>query len=376
MSVTIKEITPDKKGLTPFVRFGIDLYKGNDCYVPPLILDEINTLRPDHNPAFDFCRAKSFMAFRDGKPVGRITGIINDVVNERSGHKDLRFGFTDFIDDAEVSDALFEAISEWGRAQGMTSIVGPMGFTDMDHEGMLIEGFDELGTMATIYNYPYYPEHMKRMGFEKDADWVEYRMTVPDSIPEKMARISEIVKKKYGLRVIKYTSRSKIKKEYGRELFKLINESYDQLYGYSPLTEKQIDYYIDMYLGIIRLDGVPLVVDSEGQLVGIGITMPSLSRGLQKSKGKLFPTGWLPLLKALKGKNDVVDLLLVAIKPEYQSKGVNALLFSDLIPVYLKNGYKWAESNPELEDNANVQLQWQYFERRQHRRRRAFRKPL
>ena len=201
-------------------------------------------------------------------------------------------------------------------------------------------------------------------------------MTVPDSIPEKMARISEIVKKKYGLRVIKYTSRSKIKKEYGRELFKLINESYDQLYGYSPLTEKQIDYYIDMYLGIIRLDGVPLVVDSEGQLVGIGITMPSLSRGLQKSKGKLFPTGWLPLLKALKGKNEVVDLLLVAIKPEYQSKGVNALLFSDLIPVYLKNGYKWAESNPELEDNANVQLQWQYFERRQHRRRRAFRKPL
>ena len=316
------------------------------------------------------------MAFRDGNPVGRITGIINDVVNERSGHKDLRFGFTDFIDDAEVSDALFEAISEWGRAQGMTSIVGPMGFTDMDHEGMLIEGFDELGTMATIYNYPYYPEHMKRMGFEKDTDWVEYRMTVPDSIPEKMARISEIVKKKYGLRVIKYTSRSKIKKEYGRELFKLINESYDQLYGYSPLTEKQIDYYIDMYLGIIRLDGVPLVVDSEGQLVGIGITMPSLSRGLQKSKGKLFPTGWLPLLKALKGKNDVVDLLLVAIKPEYQSKGVNALLFSDLIPVYLKNGYKWAESNPELEDNANVQLQWQYFERRQHRRRRAFRKPL
>ena len=375
-AVIIKEITPDKKGLKPFVKFGIDHYKGNSCYVPPLIMDDVNTLRPDKNPAFDFCRAKSFMAYRDGKPVGRITAIINDVVNERSGKRDLRFGFVDFIDDPEVSDALFEAAAEWGRSQGMTSMVGPMGFTDMDHEGMLIEGFDEMGTMATIYNYPYYPVHMERMGFVKDTDWLEFRMTVPDSIPDKMARISEIVQKKYGLRVIKYTSRAKIKKEYGRELFNLINEAYDQLYGYSPLTEKQIDYYIDMYLGIIRLDGVPLVVDKDNKLVGIGITMPSMSRALQKSKGRLFPTGWLPLLKGLKGKNDVVDLLLVAIKPEYQSKGVNALLFTDLIPTFKNLGYKWAESNPEWENNANVQMQWQYFERRQHRRRRAFRKPL
>lgn len=376
MAVEIHEITPTKSNLKKYTKFGIDLYKGNDYYVPPLIMDDVETLSPDKNPAFDYCKAKSWMAYRDGKPVGRITGIINTVVNERTGKRDLRFGFLDFIDDKEVVDALFDALAEWGRSQGLTSMVGPMGFSDMDHEGMLTEGFEELGTMATIYNYPYYPKHMERMGFHKDAEWVEYRMTVPDKIPEKMLRVAEIVKKKYGVRTIKYTSAKKIKEEYGMALFELINEAYDQLYGYSPLSQRQIEYYIDIYLPILRLENVCLIVDSNDKLIGVGISIPSMSRALQKGRGRLLPTGWIHLLKAMYMHNDVVDLLLVAIKPEYQSKGVNALLFADLLPVYIKNGYRWAESNPELADNENVQLQWQYFERRQHRRRAAFRKDI
>ena len=376
MAVEIREITPTKSNLKKYTKFGIDLYKGNDYYVPPLIMDDVETLSPDKNPAFDYCKAKSWMAYRDGKPVGRITGIINTVVNERPGKRDLRFGFLDFIDDKEVVDALFDALAEWGRSQGLKSMVGPMGFSDMDHEGMLTEGFEELGTMATIYNYPYYPQHMERMGFHKDAEWVEYRMTVPDKIPEKMLRVAEIVKKKYGVRTIKYTSAKKIKEEYGMALFELINEAYDQLYGYSPLSQRQIEYYIDIYLPILRLENVCLIVDSNDKLIGVGISIPSMSRALQKGRGRLLPTGWIHLLKAMYMHNDVVDLLLVAIKPEYQSKGVNALLFADLLPVYIKNGYRWAESNPELADNENVQLQWQYFERRQHRRRAAFRKDI
>ena len=376
MSVTVKEIAPTSEQLRKYVQFGIDLYKGNDCYVPPLIFDEIATLSPEKNPAFDYCSARSFMAYRDGEPVGRITAIINSAVNKKYNERTMRFGFVDFINDAEVVDALFKAAEDWGRSQGMTKIVGPMGFTDMDHEGMLTEGFNEMGTMATIYNYPYYPEHMKRMGFGKEVDWVEYRMTVPDAVPEKYQRIADIVARKYKLSVKKYTSRKKIKEEYGHALFQLINEAYDGLYGYSPLTDRQIDYYIDLYLGVIRLEDVCVVVDENGALVAIGISMPSLSQALRRCGGKLFPTGWYHLWKAIRGKVDVVDLLLVAVKPEYQSKGVNALIFADLIPAYIKNGYKYAESNLELEGNESVQKQWEYFERRQHRRRRAWSKNI
>lgn len=376
MSVTIKEIPAKASELRKYVKFGIDLYRGNDCYVPPLILDEVNTLLPSKNPAFDYCRAQSFMAYRDGKPVGRITGIVNDVVNRKDNTKILRFGFMDFIDDAEVVDALFKAVADWGRNQGMTEMVGPMGFTDMDHEGMLTFGFDEMGTMATIYNYPYYPVHMERMGFEKEVDWVEYRIAIPDGIPDKYSRIAQIVQKKFNLRVVKYTSRKKLKADYGQALFDLINEAYNDLYGYSPLNDRQIQYYIDMYLGLIRLEDVCVVVDADDRLVAVGISMPSLSKALRKSGGKLLPMGWFHLLKALKGGSDVVDLLLVAVKPEYQNKGVNALIFCDLIPAYIAHGYKFAESNLELEGNESVQRQWEYFDRRLHRRRRAWKKNL
>lgn len=376
MSIEIRSVSPDRKELKKYVKFGIDLYRGNDCYVPPLIFEEIETLMPSKNPSFDFCEAQSFMALRDGVPAGRITAIINRVVNERTGKREARFGFVDFVDDAEVVDALFRAAEEWSRQRGMTEMVGPMGFTDMDHEGMLIDGFDELGTMATIYNYPYYPVHMERMGYKPDVDWVEYRMTVPDSVPDKYLRIASLVERKYGFKTLHYTSRSRLKADYGRAIFDLINVAYDGLYGYSPLSDRQIDYYIDKYLGILRLDCISVVVDKDGKLVAFGISIPSFSRALQRSGGRLWPLGWYHLLKAIHGKNDVVDLMLVAVSPEYQNMGVNAMVFADLLPTYIKNGYKFAESNLELADNASVQLQWQYFERRQHRRRRAFRRDL
>lgn len=376
MAVEIIEVKQNKKELGRYVKFGIELYDGNPYYVPPLIFDEINTLIPKKNPAFEVCEAKCWMALRDGKPVGRITGIINRVVNERSGKKDMRFGFTDFIDDAEVADALFATAMKWGKERGMDSIIGPMGFTDMDHEGMLTDGFEEMGTMATIYNYPYYVDHVERMGFKKDANWVEYRIVVPDSVPDQLVRVGAIVEKKLKLRVIKYTSGKKIKNDYGVALFELINEAYDQLYGYSPLTKKQINYYIDQYLPILKLENVSVIVDENDTLVGVGISIPSMTKALQKSRGKLFPFGWIHLLKGMYGKNDTVDLLLVAVRPDLQGKGVNALLFTDLLPVFIKNGYKWAESNLELADNESVQQQWKFFERRLHRKRSVFRKAI
>lgn len=374
--IEIKELKPTKENLKKFTKFQIDLYSGNPYFVPPLIVDDIETLSPEKNPAFDFCEAVYFMAYRDGVPAGRIAGIINRQVNKDHKCRNARFGFIDFIDDPDVSAALLKAVENWARKKGMTKIIGPLGFTDLDHEGMLVEGFHELSTMATIYNYAYYPSHLERLGYKKESDWVEFLIDVPEGVPEKMNRIADIVKKKYGLRVLKYTSRKRIKDEYGRALFHLINDAYDGLYEYSRLSERQIDHYINVYLNLLNLELVALIVDREDRLVGVGISMPSMSRALQKSGGKFFPFGWWHLLKGLKGKNDRVDLLLVAVKPEYQNKGANALLFQDLIPYYIKYGYKWAESNPEMETNAKVQGQWDYFHHRQHRRRRSYYKSL
>ncbi len=377
MSVEIRVIPKDKKSLRKFVQFGTDFYKGNDYFVPPLLMDDVNTLSPDKNPAFDFCDAEYFMAFRDGKPVGRIVAIIHKLSNEQRGKKEMRFGFVEFIDDEEVSRALFDAAIKWGKERGMTSIIGPLGFSDMDYEGMLVEGFEEVSTMATIYNYPYYPKHLERMGFEKRADWVEFSMTVPDAIPEKHQRIAEIVKKKYGLQIVKYKSAKKAVEEIGRPLFELVNEAYADLFEFTQLTDRQIDHYVKYYIRMLRLDLLTVIKDAEGNLIGIGVALPSLSRALQKAHGRMFPFGWWHLMRAMYFNiTDTVDLLLVAIKPEYQSKGVNALLFTDLIPYFQKFKFKYAESNPELELNTKVQSQWQYFETRQHKRRRAFGKEI
>lgn len=377
MAVTIKKVS-GKKELKKFIRFNYELYKNNPYSIPDLYDDMLNTFSKEKNAAFEFCEADYFLAYKDNKLVGRIAAIINHKANEVWNRKEVRFGWIDFVDDPEVSATLIKTVEDWGKAKGMELIQGPLGFTDFDAEGMLIEGFDQLGTMATTYNYPYYPEHMEKLGFVKDADWVEYKIFIPDSIPEKHLRISNLVQAKYNLQVKKYTSGKALVADYGQAIFRLMNEAYKPLYGFAPLSEKQIEQYIKMYLPILDLRMVSLITDAEDELVGVGISMPSLSRALQKAKGRMLPFGWYYLLKALfmKRRAKMLDLLLVAVKPEYQNKGANALLFTDLIPTYQKLGFEYAESNPELEMNGKVQAQWGYFKTEQHKKRRAFTKKI
>ncbi len=377
MSIIIKKVA-DKKDLKAFIRFNYELYKNNPYAVPDLYDDMLNTFSPKKNAAFEFCESDYFLAYQDGKLVGRVAAIINHRANETWNKKEVRFGWIDFIDNPEVSKALLLEVERWGKSKGMTEIVGPLGFTDMDAEGMLIEGFDQLSTMATIYNYPYYPQHMERLGYEKAADWVEFKLTVPDRLPDKFVRIAEIIMQKYNLKIKKLKNRKEIEQYgYGQKIFDLINEAYAPLYGYSKMTQGQIDQYVKMYLPMLDLRMVTLVEDAEKNLVAVGISMASMSEALQKAKGKLLPFGWFHLLKALFVKHSkTLDLLLVAVKPEYQSKGVNALLFYDLVPIYQKMGFKYGESNPELEENKKVQAQWSAFESEQHKRRRAFRKTI
>ena len=377
MAVEIRKLEPTKKELLKFIHFPIDvLYNDSTCYVPDLVSDMLSTFLPSENPAYDFCESAFFMAYRDGKPVGRIAGIINSLVNQREQKQEGRFGFVDFIDDEEVVDALMRAVEQWAKEKGMTCLTGPLGFTDMDPEGCLIEGFDQLGTQATIYNYPYYPKHFERLGFVKDVDWVEFKVIVPEQIPEKMVKIGNIVQHRFNLHLVKMNSTKELVKKYGNEIFALINESYDSLFGYSPLSEKQVKHYINVYLPFLPLDHISLVADTNDKLVGVGISVPSLSRALIKSRGRMLPFGWYHMLKAIKHEGRIVDLLLIAVAPEYQSKGVNSLFFVDLIPAFNKRGYEWAETNIELENNENVQKQWQYFDIKQHKRRRAFTKDI
>lgn len=376
MSVTIVKVENNRQ-LKRFVKFGYELYKECPYYVPELFEDAMNTLRKDRNAAFEFCDADYFLAYKDGVLAGRIAVLVNKVANEKWGQNAARFGWVDFIDDKEVVDALFATAEKWARERGLTELQGPLGFTDLDREGMLIEGFDRLGTMATIYNYPYYPEHMERLGFVKDADWVEYLLKVPNEKWAKAERISAIVERKFGLREVHCSSRSELAKRYGSKLFELVNECYAPLYGFTPLTRKQIDQFIKMYLPVIDLRLISLVVDADDNLVALGVSIYSLADALRRAKGKLFPFGWWYLLKALFVKHPKrLDFLLVAVKPEYQSKGAFAMVFNDLLGNYLQMDLVDVESNPELETNTKVQSQWNDFEKEQHKRRRAFKKEL
>lgn len=379
-SVEIKKVE-GKKALKTFIDFHYDLYKGSEYDVPNLFQDELNTLSPDKNAAFEFCEAEYYIAYKDGKPAGRVAAIINNKANERWGRKSVRFGWIDFIDDREVSAALLGAVEDYGRAHGMTEIVGPLGFTDMDPEGMLTFGFDQLGTMPTIYNYPYYPEHMEGMdGYVKDNDYVEYKLFVPEKVPEKYAKIAAMIEKRYDLHVKKITKRDIYKNGYGKKIFDLINMTFKDLYGYSELTDRQIEQYINMYFSFVDLNLITLVEDHScgNKLVGIGITIPSLSHALQKCRrGRLLPFGWWHVFRAVKfHKTDIVDLLLLGVLPEYRAKGVNAMMFADLIPRYYEYGFKWGESQVEMETNEGVQSQWDYLETEHHKRRRCYKKEL
>lgn len=380
-NVEIKKVAT-KKELKAFIDFHYDLYKSNKYDTPTLFLDDWNTFSKDKNAAFEFCDAEFFLAYKEGKIVGRVVAIINKRANEKWGNKSVRFGWIDFIDDIEVSGALLKAVEDYGREHGMKQVVGPLGFTDMDPEGMLTWGFDQLGTMATIYNYPYYPEHMERLGgWEKDNDYVEFKLIVPDTVPEKYSKIAQMVEKRYNLHVKKFTKKEVYKGGYGLKMFHLINDTFKDLYGYSEMSDRQIKQYLDMWMPLVDFNLVTGIEDwntPDHELIGIGITIPSLARALQKCRrGRLMPFGWWHVLMALKfGKTKIVDLLLIGVKPEYRSKGANALMFADLIPWYQKYGYEWGESQVEMETNENVQAQWQALNPIHHKSRRCFKKIL
>ena len=382
-SIEIKRVT-DKRGLDTFIQLHYDLYRGNKFDAPNLYRDEVNTLSRDKNSAFDFCEAEYFLAYRDGKVVGRVAAIINHRYNEQWQRPCVRFGWLDLIDDAEVMRALLNAVEEYGKQKGMKEIIGPLGFTDMDPEGMLTYGFDQLGTMATLYNYEYYPRLMEQMeGYEKDNDYVEYKVFVPESgMPEKMKRVAELTMERYNLHVKKLTKQDIFGPEkYGHRVFEVINKTFGHLYGYSQMSEKQIDEYVDMYFKFIELDLICVIEDwntPNHDCIGVGITIPSLTKALQKChNGRLWPFGWWHIIRALKfKKTDVVDCLLIGVLPEYRTKGANALLFYDLIPIYQKYGFKWGETHVEMETNGKVQSQWMYFDHEQHKRRRCYKKSL
>lgn len=379
-SIEIKKVE-SRYDLKKFIEFHYDLYEGNPYDVPNLYTDDVNTLRKDKNAAFEFCEAEYYMAFKDGNMVGRVAAIINHRANEKWQQKRVRFGWIDFIDDMEVSAALLKAVEDYGRDKGMTEMVGPLGFTDLDPEGMLTWGFDQLGTMPTIYNYEYYPKHMETLGgFEVDNKYVEYKLYVPDTVPEKYAKIAQMIQKRYNLHIKKLTRADIFKKGYGQKIFRLINETYKDLYGFSELTEKQINQYVEMYLPLADLNLITLVEDwnADKKLVGVGITIPSLSKALQKCKrGRMLPTGWWHLLRAIKyHKTNIVDLLLMGVLPEYRNKGTNALMFADLIPRYQEYGFEWGESQVEMEINEGVQSQWDALNPVMHKRRKCYVKKI
>ena len=380
-AITIKRVE-SRKDLKRFIEFHYDLYKGNPYNAPVLFSDEMDTLSKEKNAAFEFCESEYYLAYKDNKIVGRIAAIINNKANTKWNRKVVRFGWVDFIDDINVSKALFNAVEEYGKSKGMDEMVGPLGFTDMDPEGMLVWGFDQLGTLATIYNYPYYPEHLEKIGgFEKDNDYVEYKIFIPNEVPEKLAKISSMIGKRYNLHAKKLTRDEVFKEGYGKRIFGLLNECMKDLYSFSELSERQIEQYVNMYLPLADLNLITVIEDwnfEPHKIVGVGITLPSLTKALQKCwKGRLWPFGWWHLLRAIKWHNtNIVDLYLVGVLPEYRKKGANAILFSDLIPKYVAYGFEWGETNVEMESNANVQSQWGFFEHEMHKRRRCFKKSL
>ncbi len=372
--VTIKEVTT-KKDQKIFAQFHEALYRDVPQAIPDLISDEINNFNPAKNPAYAFCRSKQFLAYKEGKVVGRIAGIISDAANEKWGTKRLRFSRVDFIDDPEVSKALFEAVENWGREQGLTEVHGPMGFHDQDQEGMLIDGFEEMGMFITIHNAPYYKEHMEKLGYTKSTDWVEYQISVPDQVPEKLTRISELMLRRYRLKLVTPSSHKDIPQYLGK-ILKLVNDSYKDLYGQVALSDEMLNGLYEQFKLMINPEYVKIILNDAEDLVGFGLAVPSISDAVKKSRGRLFPFGWYRILTAPKKRNEVIDLYLIGVAPEYMNKGLPAALIASMVETAIKNGVKFAETGPELETNTSVQALWKYFETRQHRRRRCWVKEI
>ncbi|MFH1295645.1 MAG: GNAT family N-acetyltransferase [Bacteroidota bacterium] len=368
MALELKKVNTHRD-LKQFIDFQFRLYKGNPYWCPPLRMDEIRTLCKGKNPAFAHCEAEYWIAYRDHKPAGRIAGLINHKANERWQENLVRFGWIDFVDDPEVSHALIGVVAEWGKAKGMTGIHGPLGFSDMDNEGMLIEGFDQLAIMTSIYNHSYYPVHLEQMGFIRAADWVQYEFDILQ-IPEKFEKTKSLVEQRYNVRLVKTKKKKKLL-PYARKMFRMLNVAYDELYGFVALTEEQMEAYTRQYFDFIRPEFISFVVDQNDDIVGFGISLPNLTYALQKSNGRLFPFGWYHLLRAIR-KNEIIDMYLLGVHPDYHGKGVAALFFYELHKAYIDYGIKKAISSPQLEDNSKALSIWKNFPGRMNVRRRVW----
>ena len=376
MSVSIKTVE-SKRELRQFVKFPLSLYKDCPYYVPNLYLDEMSTLDPEKNAMGKYSKSRKFLAYKDGKIAGRVIAIINEIANRDWNHKEVRFGWMDFIDDKEVSRALIDAVADFGRENGMDTLVGPLGFTDFDNEGCVVEGFDDISSLMLKYNYPYYAEHFENLGMSKVNDWLEYRIFVPEQIPEKVIRAAQLVSERYKLRIRKISKKEVRKENYGQRVFELVNKTYCELFDFTVLPPEVIDQYIDTFLGLLNLRYVTLVEDTDGKLIALAISMPSLAHAVQKGKGYLFPLGWWYLLKSMYIKHeDTLELMLIAVDPEYRNRGVHAMLFNELIPNLIEGGFKYGESNAEMESNTKVQNIWNNYEKEFKRRRRVYSKSI
>ncbi|MBQ4299418.1 MAG: N-acetyltransferase [Bacteroidales bacterium] len=376
MSVTIKQVA-SRGDLRRFVNFPLDLYKGCPYYVPNLFLDEMNALDENKNPMSKYSASAKYLAYKDGKIVGRVAAIINFIANDSWNQKEVRFGWIDFIDDMEVSKALIEAVIAFGRERGMTRLVGPLGFTDFDNEGCVIEGFDDISSFCLKYNYSYYGKHFEALGMGKINDWIEYRIAVPKSIPPKLPRAAALVSERYGFKIRKISKRQVKKEHYGRKIFDLVNRTYCVLYNFTVLPPEVIDSYVDTYLGLLDLKFVTLVEDKDGELAGVAVAMPSIVKAVQGSRGHLYRMGWWRLLRSMFFKyEDGIELMIIAVDPKYRNHGVSALLFNDFLPNVINSGFKYAESNAEMETNHKVQNLWNDYEKEFKRRRRVFSKEI
>jgi hypothetical protein len=376
MSVAISVVESPAE-LKKFVRFPLDLYRGNAYWVPPLLRDEIDTLTPGRNPALKRAERQLMLARRDGKVVGRVAAILSHAANDKYGTKNIRFGWFEAIDDYEVTRALLSAVEEWGRGKGMTTLTGPQGFTDLDYEGLLVEGYEERATIATIYNPPYYPQHLERFGFAKEVDYVEFQALSPEGtvLPEKMMKLAEWAAKRNNFRLLKYANIKTLRQERGQELFDLLDETFDELYGTTPLTLEQKNYYISRYIPFANPEFVKIAVNEKNEMVGFLIALPSLAKAFQKARGRLFPFGFLHILRALK-KYDTLDFMMAGVKKSYRGKGVDLIMTIDVFRSALAHGVHFAESNPELETNSRIQNEWKIVATRQHKRRRIYKKSI
>lgn len=367
----------NRQRMDDFIKVAKIIYKGCEQYVPDLDSDVRNLFKPEKNPGMKFSIIQPFVAYKDKVPVGRIVGIINSKANDTWKKKNVRFSMIEFIDDLEVSKELTDTVCKWGADQGMDTIHGPLGITDFDKEGMLVEDFNMMGSINTLYNPEYYPRHMEKLGFSKEVDWVQIHINIPQEIPGRYSRVAQYAKEQMGLRVIKVNNDLVYRQGYGKKVFDLLNEAYAPLFGFSKLSDEQIDHFLHTYLKIIDKKLIPVVVNAQNEVVGVAITMGSLSKSMRKANGSLFPMGWYHLLKALKWKpEDNAEMLLIAVRPDLQGLGINALFFDDLIPIYNSYGFKWAETGPQLEDNIRELSQWKPLKPQLVKRRRCYKKDI